>query len=71
MQAHVMIAFLLWCFCTNVHGFKLRVMRLQMSNDEGAGMDGGFLNTFRGGNFEMEICSDSLDSSDEGQGCVP
>ena len=28
-----------------------------MSNDKSAGMDGGFLNTFGGGDFEMTICS--------------
>ena len=52
---------LLWlcfiCALCQGHCFHLRVMRLQMSNEEGAGMDGGFLETIGGGDFEMKICT--------------
>ena len=47
---------------TSAQAFQLRVMRLKMSSDRGAGMDGGSLGIrfFGGGDFEMEICSGSV-----------
>ena len=40
------------------HAYELRLVKVQMGNEDGDGMDGGFMDIkfFGGGEFEFEIC---------------
>ena len=64
----ILALLLLSCHWLSAEGFKLRVMRIQISNEDGAGMDGGLFEMIGGGDFEMKICTSDVQVSSEDQG---